>query len=621
MTASTRNDLSLFTDNASSLPDLAAPLLNDPIQPVEATVPDVNKLDGMIKEFMESLEKKGKDNVSTKMLAAQIILAFVGAFAGFLYFDPAKECAAGACDDEWLAQAIPPALVRQYLYFLSGFIGFGSTNCTFSYYGPQEYIAMLDRLNGRLSKVLATGGVVGFTLLQGLQIYLSAEGTGSTFANMTMTVTGSLPGAINGAVGLVSSLPKITASITETVKKVYYNCRVKHLSAEKRHEMAIEAFYAWERKKFNKLIDANWKSVVANVHTLEITGEENPLEFLLAQGALPEVESWAVYGMRKLIQIGVGGSLTAAFSAPMLNNTYSIMREQIDSPVAAAIVSTAFCATTLYGNVSLTNKAMTAATSAMVSKLQGEPINSLVYQLRPWQTRAMVSASVVLAALSYAVVDSMFQSFWAPSVAGHWNGDAQSIGRGMARTGIDLYHVMGPSDVGTQMLFLRILSKGTPKEKFLARLLLIVDYLTHKMSQSTFIQEVGGELSAAARMQLGVRSWDDFIASIKNAGGCDDAMRLHMKAMGLNEFVDDILALALTQPVAEVSVSIDAEKSSESPQSKTESVSSTAKHWESTNYILSPRSSNATRLRSDSMTDRDASELRQSPSPMPQWNG
>jgi hypothetical protein len=587
MTASTRDDLP--TKTSSPQPNLNEPLLSEPEVHInmdaDHAVPDPAQLDSLINDFMKSVKESGRDSVSSKMLAAQIILAFVGLFAGFLYFDPAAQAAAGATDDEWLAKAIPPEVVRQYLYFLSGFIGFGSTNCTFSYYGPQEYIKMLSRMNSRLAKVLATGGVVGFTLLQGLQISLAAEGTGSSMLNMTMTVTGSLPGAINGAVGLVSNMPKIAASISEKAKKVYYNCRVKHLSMEKRHEMAVDAFYAWQRKNFNELIAANWKSVVANVHTLEVTGDENPIDFLLSQAApRPQKESWLMYGARKFMQLGVGGTLTAAFSAPMLNNTFQVLEKKIDDPIARAMISTALCATTLYGNVSLMNKAVTVATDAAASKLKGEPIDSLIYQLRPWEMRGMILASAVAAGLSYSVVDMMFQKFWAPEVQGQWGDDAQSFGRGFARTGIDIYHVMGPVDVGSQLLFRRMLAKGTPREKFLAHLLLAVNYMTHDMSQKEFIRQVGEELKPEGQAKLGVQSWSDFIAKIKQAGGYDDAMRAQMKEMGLEEFAEDILALALTPPVAEVSVTIKPDENASANQSPS------AKHWGSGSYVFSPKS-------------------------------
>ena len=569
MSMSTRDP---FATNPASEPNtLKTPLITDAVVDID-TASQPAELDGMLKDFMASLEKNGREAASTKMLAAQIILAFIGAFAGFLYRDPAVACAKGACDDEWLAKLIQSEVFRQYLYFLSGFIGFGSTNCTFSYYGPQELQAMLARLDSLTAKVIAVSGVGSFVMMQGLQIYLAAQGTGSSPLNMALTVMGSVPGALNGAVGMVGALPKMAARVRETAANLYDNYCVKSLSTEKRTEMAIAEFYKPQRQKFNAVIAEKWKAVVAHVHKLDIEGNEAPLTFLLAQETTPATMSWLESGVRKFMRFGVGSALTAAFSAPMLYNSYTVLSDNIQHPLGRGIAATALCSTGLYGNVTMTDKLVNATVDIAINKLKGEPIDSLVYQLRPWTTRAMLASSIATAVFSYSVVDMMFNSMWGSSnPADPWAGDPQAVARAIARTGIIQYHIMGPMDVGTQMLA-KILKNGTPKEKFLAKLQLYVKY-TVELSSHDFIAQIEKQVSQAERASLQVQLWSEFIEQVKGLLDSPEQLQALLKEKALEEFSKEIVALAALEL---------------KPQP---TVSTTAQHWQSTNYLLSPKAS------------------------------
>ena len=142
-----------------------------------------------------------------------------------------------------------------------------------------------------------------------------------------------------------------------------------------------------------------------------------------------------------------------------------------------------------------------------------------------------------------------------------------------------MYHIMGPMDVGTQILFRRILFHGTPKEKFLARLQLMVNYLTVDLSQTNFISQIVGEVTPDNRKELGVSTWDEFIAEIKQAQGQVDVPRL--KKMGMMDFVHDVAKLG-SAAVASVAVDVNEQDRPVSP---------TAQHWGSKNFVLSPKSS------------------------------
>jgi hypothetical protein len=564
MSASTRDPLSTSANLEESL-------IADPIVDIPPAI-EPSELEGMVKDFMESLKNNGREAASTKMLAAQIILAFVGAFAGFLYRDPAAACAEGACDDEWLAKLIESQVFRQYLYFLSGFIGFGSTNCTFSYYGPQELAAMLARLDSLTAKAVAVSGVAGLVLLQGVQIYMAAQGTGSAPFNMALTVMGSLPGAINGAVGMLGALPKMAASLKETAQNLYDNYRVKALPPEKRTEMAIAAFYKPQRQKFDAVIAEKWKAIVAHVHEIDVDGDDDLLTFLLNQETQSVTVPWYESAVRKFMQFGVGGTLTAAFSAPMLYNSYTVLGDHLENPVGRGVAAAALCSTTLYGNVALTHKLINTSTDIAISKLKGEPIDSLVYQLRPWTTRAMLTGSIATALFSYAVVDMMFNSMWGPSNPENpWGSDPQAAARAIARAGIIQYHITGPMDVGTQMLA-KLLKNGTPKEKYLAKLQLFVNY-TAELSQREFIRQIENNVKPAERDQLHVQLWSEFIEQVKGMLDNPELFQTRLKEMGLEEFSEEIVAL--TKPKPEVSVS------------------ASAQHWQSSSYLLSPKSSSS----------------------------
>jgi hypothetical protein len=202
-----------------------------------------------------------------------------------------------------------------------------------------------------------------------------------------------------------------------------------------------------------------------------------------------------------------------------------------------------------------------------------------------------LAASTAFAALSYAVVDNVFNKMWAPATTeSHWNGSPQAVGRGFARTGIDLYHVMGPMDVGTQILFRRILFHGTPKEKFLARLQLMVTYLTQEMPQQEFVRFISTESEPATRDLLQVQAWDDFVGELQRDGGVTEANRERVTALGMEKHWGSLRKL-LAPACDKIAVQGSA-------------VSSSAGHWQSKQYLLSPKAreqgSDAPELKLDS---------------------
>lgn len=540
----------------------------------------VKQFKEMMKHCEKHLKKYGKDHESTQMMIGQIFLAFVGVFAGFLYFDPAKECAAGSCDDGWLADAIPPEIVRQYIYFISGFIGFASTNCTFSYYGPQVYMEMLSDINSVLGKVFATGGVLSFLVMQGIQIKLSADGTGSSPLMMMMSVTGSIPGAVFGGVGMISQVRKIPAKISNLMQYCYDNLRFNSLPLEKHQAMAKELFYAKQRKIFNTVLAANWKDIVAHAQTIPVDVEENKIHFLLQRASIPKRTSIAEKGFRYLMK-GVGGVLATSVTACFANNTKQELEKKMNDSYGQVALTGLLNASSTYGNFVLINKAVDATSDVLVSKIKGEPIDSLVYQLRPGMSRAIIGSSVAFAIFSYAVIDKTWNALWAPSVEGGWQTDWQSAGRGVARAGIDVYHAVGPADVGMQLLFKWLLTKGTPREQYLANAKLVADYLLSELPQSEFIELIN-HFTFEERDHCGVETWDAFLQQLQHHDEAEKAAIV--KEMGLGKFSEAIIDLTKPLP-KEVRVD-ECKVSSMSPKK-----SPTAAHWSSPTALLPPPAS------------------------------
>lgn len=558
---------------------LASPLTIDVHAPVlfDASVaipnPSTPEFSSLLANCMASIKKKGRDHVSTQMLITQVLLAFTGAFAGILYLDPARACAETACDDGWLANMVPETTARQWLYFLSGFIGYGSTNCTFSYYGPQQYMDMLADLNSPLAKVLATGGVISFVSMQGLQIFLTARGTDSSNLNLIMSVAGAAPGALYSAAGLVKRLPYAIKNFPPTVKNLVASFRSNSQTRKKRMEMARADFYAWQRKQFNAMIKAKWKSVVAKAATYtDIAEDENSLLFLLNQDAKVQHQSWGAWSLRKIVQVGGVGLSTAAYQAAFINNTFTVLSTQMDNVPARWSLASVLSASSLYGCITLAKKAITTGYDALANKVQGEPIDSLVFQLRPIQTSAIVFSSTLLAFFSYSIADIMWQKMWPSETDQAWNNDAQTAGRAIARAGIDIYHLIGPSDVGTQMLFRRILSHGTPSEKFLARTQLVVEYLTATMPQQEFIEQIEENFSDEQKVLLKLQSCDEMVEDLREL---DREVALKRLAeYDIAKYADDIF-------------------STPGNVNQARPKSASAAHWASREYLLASPASGA----------------------------
>jgi hypothetical protein len=145
-------------------------------------------------------------------------------------------------------------------------------------------------------------------------------------------------------------------------------------------------------------------------------------------------------------------------------------------------------------------------------------------------------------------------------------------------------------DVGTQILFRRILFHGTPKEKFLARLQLMVTYLTQEMPQQEFVRFISTESEPATRDLLQVQAWDDFVGELQRDGGVTEANRERVTALGMEKHWGSLRKL-LAPACDKIAVQGSA-------------VSSSAGHWQSKQYLLSPKAreqgSDAPELKLDS---------------------
>jgi hypothetical protein len=572
-------------------------------------ISDEPPLHALGEKYLEIVTKKNNKQVSPAVKKAQAALAILGSPCGFLYVDPAEICArvVGGCDDKWMSGL--PQTGRQYIYFSAGFVGFVSTNCTFAYYALTKHMELRASYDSPLKKNLATGAVGVLVLMQTGQMYLSAVGMNEAPINVLLTMIGITPGAFYGGTGIVIDAPRITANMWDRSQRLYYAWRQKSLTQEKRNTLIRKTFYDFQRKQFNDFIAANWKSVVKNVHSLTVVGNEDPLTFLLSQNALPQAESTFAGVSRNIMKWGVGGVITSLFTAGFLNNTYDALKSYFDATWARVLVGTALSSAMIYGNISLTGKAIMTGHDVLQSKLKGEPIDSLTFQLRPWKTAGIIAASAAFATFSYAAADLTWQNMCYPPaeegqppvVKGEWNDGWKSVGRGVARTGIDVYHAMGPADVGMQILFRRILFHGTPKEKFLAYVQLVVEYLTATMTQQEFVAEVENKFTPELRSLLHVQSWQEVLSGMQ---GKDVAViRSEIKKMGLEKFTDNILAeVRVSHPKVEMT---DSRTSPVSP-------SSSAAHWQSSNYMLRSPSQGAISASAASMVEEHKSASTQS---------
>jgi hypothetical protein len=496
------------------------------------SVPSILEFEKLVQVYKESCAVHGTEHSVTLQRRGQMFVGLLGALAMFLYFDPAALCAKGdpldpttldngTCDDAWLKSAIENSDIRQYIYFLSGGLGYAATNVFFSIDGVKAYLDMLVRLQGACRKVLATGGVATFVLLQGVQIYIAAKSSDSNVLNMSLSVAGSLPGAVYGGVRILNQLPSVVVKVTERLKQFCHFAHISRFSAEELQVLQLkkakEIFYAKQRQEFNAVITAKWKQVVASARTMNIGDDENTTDMLMSQTNSSQSISTSEKLFQGVMQ-GVGVTLATSITVPAIYATNQALTGFMNEPVTRLIASNILSATMTVGNFALINKGANAMTNVIVSTVQGKPVNSLVYQLHPWLVGGVVVGGAAISALSYAVLDRISQKMWpSPSAEqDEWYDDLQPVCRGTTRAAIAFYHAVGLIDICMKKLSERMLKSGSAKDKFFARMEQEIAFYTSGMSQDEFIKFVE-DCSPAVRGTLHVDSWDDFLQALQNS--------------------------------------------------------------------------------------------------------
>jgi hypothetical protein len=505
------------------------------INHLEQEADEPESFDALIAACEKSLKLAGRDHVSTKMAGIKVLLGLMGIMAAIVYLDPAKECAKDSCDDKWFETIIPNLNVRSYIYFLSGFIGYGSTNCTFAFYGPEELVELLANLN-KPSKKIAAGVSVGtFIFMQGVQIILTAQETGTHGLDLALSTVGAISGALYGAVGLTNKLKQLPEQLKNTANYIYQHCKSK--TNDERLAIARNDYYAQIRNRFNDSIQAKWKQIVAKAATVEIDMDQSPLEFLLAQTNEPKKVSWLNWGMFKAAQL-TGSVLSVTLSSTFINLVQRALGNSIDNKLALGLSTMALTANSTYGNFALINGAIHKTYNVVNCVLNGERVDSLLFQLRPVQTSAIIAGSAACAIFSYAFADLGWELMWPSADENKWDNSLQSVGRAMARTSMDIFHFMGPAEVITQVLFRRMLSHGTPREKYLAKLEMTVEYLSSKMPQAEFVNLIETELTTPELTLLKLISWDDFITDLNQLP--EAAVKQALAQANLSQYSDDL---------------------------------------------------------------------------------
>lgn len=438
------------------------------------THPETHEL--VIPENVEPEKSHCRKIVTT---SAQVTLAIIGLGAGALYFGPAQTCADIDQCGKWLADMTSRGLAVGVL--TAGGLDFSGGAAYMAGESAEATINFIARQKSLAAKIGMGSFIFVFATAQNVPLLLASLRTSSAVWQTVLTVGGSAPGSVFGSI-----------HITEDVIPYYYSLAKKYTSMM--HHRITESCMPlteteklqWDRithyrKQFSTFMeqaDARYRYVLENAESIDTEGFKDPIGFLFSKNVWPKNQTRLSSNVHKFGAL-TGLLLAANFSAGGISNTYHLLGKYLPFSPLVSATTALFSASGIYANIRLTIAGVTSILDTFADLLQGKPIHSLLFRLRPKTTMLVTGASLAASALSYAVITVLYLNEFESNLKNPT--PLQTTGMIGAMAGIDIYHF-----ASLFHLYHLLFSRLTPSEK--EKFLLGVEHALERMKYMTEAQ-------------------------------------------------------------------------------------------------------------------------------------
>lgn len=410
----------------------------------------------------------------------------IGAGAGALYIGPAKTCAGSDTCGKWLTDFTNEGFATTA--FAAGGLDFSLINALFSEKSLPVFVEYIQKQRNLAAKMGKGTIIILSAAAQNVPTFLTASSTSTAYWQTILSVTGTAPGALYGAVNLMDNeIPFVLHMAKRYLIKMQRAYVDRFMSLNESEWQLRKRMMHYEKLHcvFIEELHTRLRYVTTHARSLDMPITSNPLDSLFIQCALHSDSSWLenkVHQLGALLGLGIGANI----SLPFVLNTYRLLKDYIPGMPLQILSALFLNASSIYGNVKISMAGVTGLLDSLIQLCQGKPINSLPFQLRPKTSTAIYGASILLSFLSYALINNLVEN----EVPG--SGPGYDAYRYSEMFSIDFYHATGL--VHTYYL---LFSLFTPKQKenFLFQLEKEVDRFT-KMSLDDFISFVDNNHSS-----------------------------------------------------------------------------------------------------------------------------
>lgn len=431
-------------------------------------------------------------------ITTEVTLGLVGLGAGVLYLGPAQLCADSETCGKWLADLLSKGFAVGA--YTAGGADFSLINAYMSSKSISAFVEFIRKQQSTKAKVGKGTFIILYALSQNASLLLASLGTSTAAWQTILTVSGGAPGALFGSVGMFSNeLPLAISAVNKMgrhLQEQFLNCCSPIDPVTKKYFTRMR-HYEVMQKEFLSRLHSRGDHLASLAASLEVDPTQNPLAYLFSDRFQVQPHSRFRSGMG-FFGKATGFGLGVIISAPFAMNTFTMLGRYIPY-LSARIAMTAFLSTSsLYGNLKVTMHGISNAMLALSDIVRGKPIQSSLFQLRPKTTLMVAGFALLLSALSYAVVDVIYENEFPDDQNRARNGF-----RYAAMVGMDLYHLSGLFE-----FYKLAYSKLTrnEKERFIFLVEAEIERL-HKMPLEAFIEYVEKNTAEMNRI-LDVRTYE-----------------------------------------------------------------------------------------------------------------
>ncbi len=455
----------------------------------------------------EALVESDTDCKKIAAKGAQVALAVIGLGAGALYLGPAQSCANIDKCGKWLSDLTNRKFAVGIL--TAGGLDFSGGAAYMAAESGEATVNYISKQKTTAAKIGMGTFVIVFGASQITPLLLASLRTSSAVWQTVLTVGGATPSSVFGAIHITEDLvpyylSQIKRYASVTHRSVVDLC-MPSTEIEKQQWARISHFRL-QHAAFLETIDARWRYVVANAGTINVEGQKDPLSFLFSANVTPQAESWLGNSVHNIGTLA-GLLLAANFSAGGVSNTFHLLKKFIPTTALQAVVTSLLSVSGVYANARLAVHGVNSMLETMLDVLRGQPIHSLLFQLRPKTTVLTTAASLAASTLSYAVIAILYINEFQPNP----NDGNKLLNAGLygAMTGINVYHF-----ASLFHLYHLLFSRLTPnqKEQFLLQVEKEIERLNN-MPEDKFMKMVAADPDKYST--LGITPYADNKADIE----------------------------------------------------------------------------------------------------------